>query len=337
MNGPPPPSPSPATSVELAVVGAGPCGLAVGAAARKAGVTCTLFDRGPLCASLLAYPPYMTFFSTSDKLEIGGVPFPTPEKSPTRREALAYYRRVAEFFELDVRGYEGVEGVRRLDGGFELRTADRWGRERITLAGHLVVATGGFHEPNFLGVPGEELPHVEHHYREPHPYWNREVVVVGGGNSAVEAALELFRYGAYVTLVHFAGELDRGVKPWIRPDIENRLSKGEITPRLGYRVTGISPDGVTLRAESDGREEMRPAQHVLALTGWRADATLLRSMGAPIDEATGIPIHDPETMETPVSGLFVAGVLAAGHDANKIFIENGRMHGDRIMTQVKRR
>jgi len=225
--------------LDLAVIGAGPCGLAVGVAAKQAGLSCSLFDRGPIVSSLLRYPLFMRFFSTPEKLEIGGVPFVASEDKPTRREALTYYRKVAEYFELDVRQYHTVERVTPETGGFELVARHPGAAEpEIVGARTIVCATGFFDSPNLLGVPGEDLPHVSHFFTEPHPYWQQSVVVVGGGNSAVEAALELHRVGARVTMVHFLGEFDRGVKPWILPDITNRLKEGRPRP---CRRTSCSP------------------------------------------------------------------------------------------------
>src|SRR5436309_9123659 len=322
--------------LDLAVIGAGPCGLAVGVAAKQARLTCSLFDKGPVVASLMRYPLYMTFFSTPEKLEIGGVPFVTAAEKPSRREALAYYRKVAEYFELDVPQYHEVRRVARARDGFEL-TAHHPGKpepERV-VARNLIYATGYFESPNPLGVPGEELAHVSHFFVEAHPYWQQRVVVVGGGNSAVEAALELHRVGARVTLVHFLGEFDRVVKPWILPDITNRVKEGRIAVRWCSRVVEIRRSEVVIRSEMDARLEALPADFVLALTGYTADLSLLRSVGVAVDESSGIPRHAPETMETNVSGVYIAGVLASGFDANKIFIENGREHGGRICDHIK--
>ncbi len=320
--------------LDLAVVGAGPCGIAVAAAAARAGLDAIMVDRGPLCASIVRYPFYMQFFSTPEKLELEGLPFVTMERNATRREALSYYRKVAEFFELRTLLYTDVERIEGTRGDFRLGTRDMAGRVGELRARNVVVATGGFHEPNWLGVPGEDLPKVAHHYTEAHPYWNRDVLVVGGSNSAVEASLELFRTGARVTLVHFLDDFDRGVKPWVLPDIRNRVEKGEVTARWGHRVVGIRPDEVVLREEATGKLDTIPNDHVLALTGWRSDPHLLRALGVSIDADSGVPAHDPETMETPVPGVFIAGVLAAGNDANRIFIENGRWHGRRIVTAL---
>ncbi|HVH09599.1 MAG TPA: YpdA family putative bacillithiol disulfide reductase [Gemmatimonadales bacterium] len=321
--------------LDLAVIGAGPCGLAVGVAAKRARLTCSLFDKGPLVASLLRYPLYMTFFSTPEKLEIG-VPFITAGDKPTRREALAYYRRVAEHFELDVRQYHAVVSVTRTPEGFELVARHPGARdpERIP-ARHVTFATGYLDSPNLVGVPGEDLPHVSHFFVEPHPYWQQRVVVVGGGNSAVEAALELQRVNARVTIVHFLAAWDRGVKPWVLPDITNRVKEGRVAVRWCSRVVEITRAHVVIRREPGGELETLATDFVLALTGYRADLELLRSVGVLIEDATGVPRHDPTTMETNVRGAYIAGVLGSGSDANKIFIENGREHGDRICAHIK--
>src|SRR5881296_1414858 len=321
--------------LDVAVIGAGPCGLAVGVAAKRARLTCSLFDKGPVASSLMRYPLYMTFFSTPDKLEIG-VPFVTAGDKPTRREALTYYRKVAEHFELDVRQYHTVSRVTRAPDGFELVAHHAGSPEPETIRSrHLVFATGYFESPNPLRVPGEDLPHVSHFFVEPHPYWQQRVVVVGGGNSAVEAALDLCRVGARVTMVHFLSEFDRGVKPWILPDITNRLKDGSIAARWLSRMVEIRPREVIVRSETIGAVACLPADFVLAMTGYRADLSLLRAAGVTVDEKTGVPQHAPETMETNVPGVYIAGVLASGFDANKIFIENGREHGGRICNHIK--
>lgn len=333
---PGPPGGDDGEPLDLAVVGAGPCGLAVGVAAQRAGLTCRLFDEGPITASLVDYPPYMTFFSTADNLEIGDVPFVIPRGKPGREDALAYYRRVAEHHDLDVRQYERVEDVGGEAGAFRLHTRERAGAEHIHRSRAVVVATGSFHAPNRLDVPGEELEKVEHYYDEPHPYWDQDVLVVGGGNSAVEAALEVWRAGGRVTLVHFESELDPGVKPWIRPDIENRFAEGSIPVRWRTRVDRITPTAVVLEHLESGETEALANDWVLAMTGWHADPELLDALGVAVDEATGVPEHDPETMRTGVPGVYIAGVIAAGHDANRIFIENGKHHGERIVRDVER-
>jgi len=321
--------------LDLAVIGAGPCGLAVGVAAKRSGLAAALFDKGSIVSSLLRYPLYMTFFSTPERLEIAGVPFVTSGEKPTRREALTYYRKVAEYFQLDVRQYREVVQVRRTDGAFELVASHPGTPPEAVAARYLVYATGYFESPNLLGVPGEDLPHVSHFFVEAHPYWRERVVIVGGGNSAVEAALELHRVGARVTIVHFLEQFDRGVKSWVLPDITNRVKDGSVAVRWRSRVVRIEPACVVIRSERDGSNESLPADFVLALTGYRADQRLLRAAGVSIDETTGVPKHVAATMETNVPGVYIAGVLSCGYDANRVFIENGRAHGDLICAHIK--
>jgi len=324
-------------SMDMAVVGAGPCGIAVGAAAAKADRKAVLFDKGCITSSIADYPYYMRFFSTADRLEVGGVPWSIPEKNPSRREALVYYRGVVDHFGLDVRQYEEVVKVEGQAGDFIVHTRRMSGEEARYRARFVVVATGGFHAPNLLNVPGEDLPKVLHYYTEPYPYYDQDVLVVGGSNSAVESSLELFRAGARVTMIHFLDRLDPGVKPWVVPDITNRLEKGEIDVFWRHRVAEVTPGTVILRHEDTGEVRTLTNDWVLAMTGWRSDPSLLRELGVEVQEETGVPHHDPETMETNVPGVFIAGVLAAGNDANKVFIENGRAHGGQILRALQGR
>jgi thioredoxin reductase (NADPH) len=322
--------------VDLAIVGAGPCGLAAAVAAKRAGLSVVLFDRGPIVAGIASYPTYMTFFSTAERLSIGGLPFVVADEKPTRRDALAYYRSVASHYDLPVRQYETVASVTAVADDMAARwrivSRTRGGTERVTLARAVCVATGYFGRPNRLGVPGEDLPHVQHGYTEGHYAWREPVVVVGGGNSAVDAALELLRSEARVHLVHFADDLDRGVKPWVRPVIANRIHDESIVAHFGARVTAIGPETVTI--EGPAGTEVLPATQVYLLTGYLPETGLLADLGVPIDPDTGIPAHDPATMATPLPGIYLAGVIASGFDANKIFIENGRDHGDRIVAHL---
>jgi thioredoxin reductase (NADPH) len=326
--------------VDLAIVGAGPCGLAAAVAATRAGLSVVLFDRGPIVAGIASYPTYMTFFSTAERLSIGGVPFVVADEKPTRRDALAYYRAVASHYNLPVRQYETVEQVAAIEpdhdavrpARYQLTSRTRGGAERVTHAHAICVATGYFGRPNLLGVPGEDLPHVRHGYTEGHYAWRESVVVVGGGNSAVDAALELLRSDARVHLVHMADDLDRGVKPWVRPVIANRIHDESIIAHFGSRVTRIEPDSVTI--EGPEGEQQIAATQVYLLTGYLPETGLLAELGVPIDEVTGIPTHDPATMATPLPGVYLAGVIASGFDANKIFIENGRDHGDLIVAHL---
>ncbi len=321
-------------SIDVAVVGAGPCGIAVGAAAATTPLRATLYDKGCITNSLVSYPYYMTFFSTARKLEIGDVPFTIADSKPTRREALGYYRRVVQYYDLDVRQYEEVTSIEGEKGNFLLHTRAKSGAEDTLRARAVVVATGGFHEPNYLEVPGEDLPKVKHYYQEPFPFYDQDVLVVGAGNSSVESALETYRAGARVTMVHIFDEIDRGVKPWVVPDIQNRLENGEIEVFWRHEILEIRPASVVLR-DMDSEETVEIQNDwVLAMTGWRPDRRFIAGLGIDIDDETGIPSHDPDTMETNVPGIYIAGVLAAGYNANKIFIENGKFHGPKIVEAV---
>jgi thioredoxin reductase (NADPH) len=319
---------------DIAVIGAGPCGLGVGIAARNANVQCTIFDKSFVAASIARFPTFMTFFSTADKLELHGVPFLTVAEKPTRREALRYYQRLVRHFSLNVRQFCDVTDVRAAGDGFVLDTRTFSGREQQFTARNVVVATGYFDRPNLLGVPGETLPKVTHNYREGHEFFDQDCLVVGGGNSAVDAALELHRWGARVTLVHFEGGLDAGVKPWVLPDITGRIRDGAIKALWCTRVAEIRPDSVVLCFEPTGELHELHNDRVLAMTGYTPDSVLLHSLGVEFDQATGIPRHDADTMQTNVPGIFIAGVIAAGYAANKVFIENGRDHGTRIVNAV---
>lgn len=319
---------------DVLVVGAGPCGLAVGVAAGARGLRCAMFDRGSITQAMMEHPTYTTYFSGPEKLEIGGLPFTTAGDKPTRREALRYYRRVASYHDLDVRQYEEVLGIEREGAHFSVRTMSRLG-PRTYRARAVVVATGYFDHPRSLDVTGDDLPKVRYYFTEPYPYWDQDVVVIGGGNSAADAALTCWREGARVTIVHMFDQLDRGVKPWVRPDIDNRIEEGAIPALWRHRVVEIQEGRVVVECIDTGdRRELRN-DWVLAMIGYVPDPYLLRALGVTIDPESGIPAHDPATMETDVAGVFIAGVLAAGYDANKIFIENGKLHGPLIAEAVR--
>ena len=325
-----------ADPLDVVIVGAGPCGLAAAVAVQEAGLTYVVLDRGCITESLTHYPYYMTFFSTAERLEIGGVPFTIPEPKPTRREALAYYRHVVAHHGLKVRQYvEVTEVVGAERGAFVVRTRGREGRAGRLRARAVVIATGGFGEPNRLELEGGDPDgRVIHYYKDPYPFFDQDVTVVGGGNSAVEVALELYRNGVRVRMVHFVDVFDRGVKPWVRPDIDNRVASGEIPMHWGARVARLGPGTATIVRDEDGAATEAACDWVLAMTGWRPDRALLRGLGVETDPVTGIPTHDPGTMETNVPGVYIAGVIAAGFNANKIFIENGREHGGLIAGAV---
>jgi len=320
-------------AVDVIVVGAGPCGLAAAISLQNAGFRVRVFDRECVVSSITQYPAYATFFSTAPRLSLGGLPFVVADAKPGRRDALAYYRAVVAHFGLDVRQYEPVEAIEAAASGFTVRSRRRDRDATDTHATAVVVATGYWGSPNRLGVPGEDLPHVSHAYREAHHAFQQPALVVGGGNSAAEAALDLWRAGAEVTLTHFGPTFDKKIKPWILPDLENRIAEGSIAARWNRRVTRIEPGWVVIRCEN-GEEERVRADHVYLMTGFAPNVDLLRATGVEIDPVTGIPRHDPATLETSVPRLFVAGVVVAGFDANKVFIENGRFHGDRIAARL---
>ena len=323
--------------LDLLVIGAGPCGLAVGIAAKQAGLSCMLLDRLTIVSTIERYPFGMTFFSTPERIEIGGLPFIASGEKPTRRDGLIYYRRVAEHFQLDVRPGEEVVDVTRDGDGQYVVAVRRAHDTRTYRAAAVVFATGYYDNPNYLRVPGEELPHVLHYFKEGHPYWHRRVIVIGAGNSSVDAALECWRAGATVTLVHFGEGFDRTVKAWVLPDIANRVKEGSIGARWHSRVQAITPTHAEVVHVPTGRVDCLPADTVLAMTGYHADTTLLQRLGVPVDPLTGIPSHDERTMATTVPGCYLAGVIASGNDANRLFIENARGHGELIVADLRQR
>ena len=316
---------------DLLIVGAGPSGLATAIAAEQAGLDYEVLEKGVLVNSIFRFPRAMTFFTTPELLEIGGLPFVTPYEKPTQWEALRYYRRVADTYRLKLRFGCAVESLERRRDAFAVGIAS--GNVKETLeARNVAVCTGYYDHPNRLGVPGEDLPHVFHYYDEPHAYYRQDVVVVGGKNSAAIAALELCRAGAHVSLVHRRAALADSIKYWIRPDIDNRIKDGAIRGLFDTRPLEIRRDAVVVEGPA-GREELA-ASAVFLLTGYHPDASLLRSAGLVVDPATLKPAHDPETLETSVPGLFVAGSVAAGNETSKIFIETGRFHGEAIVKTI---
>ncbi len=319
--------------IDLLVVGAGPCGLAAAISAQRAGLRARVLDAGAVVSTIMQYPYYVSFFSTAEKLSLGGVPFVVSGDKPTRRDGLAYYRAIVKHFALDVHQYERVTRIERRSGapGFVVHS-ETDGAAQETRARAVCIATGYFGSPNYLGVPGESLPHVRHVYQEGHGAFDQDVVVVGGGNSAAEAALDLWRAGARVTLVHFGPTFDKRIKPWILPDVSNRMSEGAIGVRWGSRIGEITPGAVCIRG--DRGDERLAARFVYVMTGFAPNTGLLRDLGVGIDPVTGVPAHDPDTLETSIANLFIAGVVVAGFDANKVFIENGRFHGDRIVARL---
>jgi len=360
---------------DLIIVGGGPSGLAAAINAKKRGLDYLVLEQGVLVNSIYHFPPQMVFFTTPELLEIGGLPFMSPYEKPTRAEALNYYRKVVDTYDLQIAFEEKVLSIQRErpeesqseNPIFELETRSERGVRRVRLARFVILAIGYYDHPNYLGIPGEDLPHVHHYYKEPHPHYRQRVVIVGGGNSAAESALEMYRAGVHVTLVHRAPQLKSTIKYWVRPDIENRIKEGSVVSKFGRCVKEIRPTSVVLVEagetgpqgqrrwpERDGEanrgeaaapsesepgwgpassEEEIPADAVYLLTGYRADTELMCRAGVMLTERQG-PVHNPETFETNVPNLFVAGGAIAGVDTGTIFIENGRFHGEKIIEVI---
>ena len=314
---------------DVLVIGAGPTGLACAIAAQQTGLKVVLVDKGCLTNSLFHYPANMTFFTTPELLEIGDMPFSSPNQKPTRSEALEYYRKVAEHYRLDIRQYQNVDRVTGKDGDFCVWTTDQFGRKLCHQTRKLIVSTGYYDLPNYLNIPGESLPKVTHYYDEPHPYFAQDVLIIGGKNSAAIAALDLWRHGARVTLVHRGAELHRHIKYWIKPDIENRIKHGEVKAFFSSTVSEITEDTVTLHTPLGTKELCN--QFVFALTGYHPDFSFIESLGVHLDSSNArCPVCSRETLESNVPGIYLAGVIVAGERTNEIFIENGRFHGNLI-------
>lgn len=318
---------------DLLVVGAGPTGLACAIEAQKAGFKSIIIDKGCLVNSVFHYPTNMVFFTTPELLEIGDIPFTTSLPKPTRVEALEYYRRVAEHYQLHVCQYQWVKTITGEDGDFRVTATDRHGAIHDYRARKIVVATGYYDLANHLGIPGEDSGKVFHYYREAHPYQDTDVVVIGGKNSAAEAALDLWRHGARVTLVYRGAQMHHHVKYWVRPDIENRIKAGEIAAYFNSTVQEIGSDHVVLLTPN-GSLRLKN-DFVFAMTGYHPDYDFLRSVGIELSPEQHRPVCDPETLESNVPGVYVAGVIVAGSKTNEIFIENGRFHGKQIAAHLK--
>ena len=318
---------------DVLVIGAGPTGLACAIEAQKVGLKVIVLDKGCLVNSLFHYPANMVFFTTPELLEIGDIPFTTAQQKPTREEALEYYRKVSEHYHLDVRQYEWVKTVMGEDGNFSITATDRAGRPHDYRAKKVIVSTGYYDLANQLNIPGEDLPKVSHYYGEPHPYYDNDVLVIGGKNSAAIAALDLWRHGARVTLVHRESQLHHHVKYWIKPDLENRIKSGRDRSLLQQHRAG---DRHRPRRDQYAAGPLRlKNDFVLALIGYHPDYDFLRSMGIELSEQQCRPVCDPVSLESNVPGIYVAGVIVAGSRTNEIFIENGRFHGKQIAEDLK--
>jgi thioredoxin reductase (NADPH) len=314
--------------LDILVVGGGPAGLSCAIEAMKSGLAGSVLEKGSIVDAIRRFPANLVWFSTPELLEIGGIPFVTSTFRPTRVDAIKYYQKVISHYGIDVRQFDSVRSVEKRGNGFLVSTEKGLNYETE----NVVVATGYYDHPNRLDIPGEDLPYVKHYYEEPYAFFNRRVAIIGGRNSAVEAALELFRYGSRVTLIHRGSRLSDGVKYWILPDIENRIKAKEIEAFFDARVKKIWPDRVSVVQGEDSFDI--EADAIFILIGFHPDPGFLEGMGVRIDQKTLSPFHDPGTMETNVPGLFVAGSVVAGMDNNKIFIENGRLHGPQIIRAI---
>jgi thioredoxin reductase (NADPH) len=321
-------------SFDALVVGAGPTGLACGIELQNRGVRTLLVEKGCVVNSIYHYPTNMTFFTTPELLEIGNIPMTSLFEKPVRAEALKYYRRVADHYKLDIRQYERVDRISGEDNAFQVLTTDRLGCARTYQARKIVLATGYYDIPNRLNVPGENLEKVMHYYKEPHPYYNTDVAVIGAKNSAAIAALELWWTGARVTLIHRGPGISDRVKYWIKPNIENRIKNGEIRGYFHSHVLEILPDAIRV-ATPDGEVRLQN-DFVFALIGYRPDLEFLNAIGITLEPETLRPRTNPETLESERAGIYLAGVIVAGMHTNEIFIENGRFHGQQIAAAIAR-
>jgi thioredoxin reductase (NADPH) len=313
---------------DVVIVGAGPSGLAAAIEAKKYGLNCVVFDKGGITNSILNFPIQMIFFTTPELLEIGGIPLVSEREKPTRNEALKYYRKVVGMYGLKVHQYEEVLRIEQMKPHlFRVHT-----EQAAYDARNITISIGYYDNPNFMGVPGEDLPHVSHYFTEAHPFYDRDVVVIGGKNSAAEAALDLFRGGARVSLVHRGPAMGETVKYWVRPDIENRFKKNEITPYFNARVLEITKEHV--RIAHNGTTQEIPAQQIFALTGYHCSTKFFDQLGVRFDRDTLRAEYNPVTFETNVAGVYLAGSVIGGRLNGEVFIENGRFHGETVMKAI---
>ena len=316
--------------VDAIIIGGGPCGLSAAIELQNIGLNPIVIEKGNVVNSIYNYPTHQTFFSTSEKLAIGDVPFIIEERKPKRNQALVYYREVVKAKDVQINRFEMVHAVKKVEDRFIVETS-----KATYETPYVVVATGYYDQPNELGVEGENLPHVYHYFKEAHPYFDTDVVIIGGKNSAVDAALELNKAGARVTVVYRGSEYSPSVKPWILPEFDALIRNGEINMLFNTNVEKIDEEYVTV--STNGEQSKLKADFVFAMIGYHPNHDFIRAMGVEIDDATGRPQFNPETMETNIDNLFIAGVLAAGNNANEIFIENGRFHGGQIAAAIQAR
>lgn len=320
---------------KVIIIGAGPCGLACAIALQEQGIDSLIIEKGNVVNSIYNYPTHQTFFSSSEKLEIGGVPFITEKQKPRRNQALAYYRNVAERQNLRINTYEMVTSLKNEGNYFSVSTETFHGEPLEYVTDQIIIATGYYDQPNYMDIPGENLPKVSHYFKEGHPYYNKNVVVIGGKNSAVDAALELHKAGANVTVLYRGETYSKSIKPWILPDFESLVRKDIINMVFHADVLKITHDSVYYKVlDKDYRIDN---DFVFAMTGYRPDVKLIKEIGVKFNSESGKPLYDEETYETNVEGVFIAGVVAAGNNNNEIFIENGRFHGEKIARLIATR
>ncbi|WP_342463184.1 YpdA family putative bacillithiol disulfide reductase [Ureibacillus sp. FSL K6-8385] len=317
--------------VDAIIVGGGPCGLSAAIELQKIGLKPVVIEKGNIVNALYHFPTHQTFYSTSDRLTIGDVPFITEQRKPTRNQALAYYREVVKLKNIHVNRFEKVLSVEKRPDGLFVVESDKAQYETP----YVVLATGYYDHPNYMDVPGEDLPKVFHYFKEAHPYFDTDVLVVGGKNSAVDAAMELQKAGARVTVAYRGSDFSPSIKPWILPEFQSLIRNGYVTMLFNTTVKEIREKEVVLNIE--GKETVIKNDFVFAMTGYHPDHEFIRKMGVTIDDETGRPTYDPDTMESNIENLFIAGVLAAGNNANEIFIENGRFHGAYIAKAIEKK
>ncbi|MBU9723978.1 MULTISPECIES: YpdA family putative bacillithiol disulfide reductase [Bacillaceae] len=317
---------------KVIIIGAGPCGLAAGIALQNIGIDPLIIEKGNIVNALYHYPTHQQFFSTSEKLSIGDIPFYSAERKPKRNEALVYYRQVVKEKQLRIHAYERVNRVEKNEKG-EFHVHSTSTSENHYKASYVIVATGYYDSPNLLGVQGENQPHVLHYFKEAHPYFDQDVAVIGGKNSAVDAALELEKAGARVSVFYRGNDYSSSIKPWILPEFESLIKHGHINMFFNSNIIKVNPS--TILVSNNGKEEEHKADFVFAMTGYHPDHSFIENMGVKIDPHSGRPSFNDASMETNVDNIFIAGVIAAGNNANEIFIENGRHHGEKIANTIK--
>ncbi len=320
---------------EIIIIGGGPCGLSCALALQKHGINPLIIEKGNIVNTIYNYPTHQMFFSSSEKLEIGDVAFITEKKKPVRNEALVYYRAVADRKNLRIHPFEKVTSVCKQANSFQVNATDFSGNEKKYSADQIIIATGYYDQPNYLDIPGEELPKVMHYFKEAHPYYNQDVVVIGGKNSAIDAALELHKAGANITVLYRGAGYSESIKPWILPEFDMLVKNGAIKLEFNAAVTKITEDKVHYRVS--GKSHHIANDFVFAMIGYQPDIPFLKNIGVKIDGKSGSPSYNEETYETNIRGVYVAGVVAAGYNNNRIFIENGRFHGERIADSIMKK